>query len=122
MAPFQKRLGLILDEKLNFNHHVNEKISKSNGGIGLIKRLRRYLPRKSPLDIYKSFIRAHLDYGDVIYHQPHNETFCRRIESVRYNTALAITGTIKGLSRKKLYQAFGLGTLMKRRWDKKSFF
>ena len=66
------------------------------------------------------FIRAHLDFGDVIYHQPHNETFCRRIESVRYNTALAITGTIKGLSRKN--QAFGLGALMKRRWGKKSFF
>ena len=57
MVPFQKRLGSILDEKLIFNHHVNEKISKTNGGIGLIKRLCRYLPRKSPLDVYKGAFR-----------------------------------------------------------------
>ena len=38
-APFQKHLGLYLDEKLTFGHHLNEKISKANKGIGLIKRL-----------------------------------------------------------------------------------
>ena len=36
-APFQKYLGLILDEKLTFGHHMNEKISKANKGIGLIE-------------------------------------------------------------------------------------
>ena len=98
-APFQKHLGLILDEKLTFGHHLNEKISRANKGIGLIKRLYSYLPRQSLLNIYKSFIRPHLDYGDVIYDQPHNDTFCRVIESVQYNAALAITGAIKGSSR-----------------------
>ena len=61
-----------------------------------------YLPRQSLLNIYKSFIRPHLDYGDVIYDQPHNDTFCRMIESVQYNAALAITGAIKGSSRERL--------------------
>ena len=115
-APFQKHLGLILDEKLNFSHHLNEKISKANKGIGLIKQLRLYLPRKALLNIYKFFIRPHLDYGDVIYDQPHIDTFCRRIESVQYNAALAITGTIKGSSRDRLYQELGLESLSDRRW------
>ena len=115
-APFQKHLGLILDEKLNFSHHLNEKISKANKGIGLIKQLRLYLPRKALMNIYKSFIRPHLDYGDVIYDQPHNDTFCRRIESLQYNAALAITGTIKGSSRDRLYQELGLESLSDRRW------
>ena len=74
-ASFEKHLGLSLDEKLTFGHHLNEKISKANKGIGLIKRLYSYLPRKSLLNIYKSFIRPHLDYGYVIYDQPHNDTF-----------------------------------------------
>ena len=98
-APFHKHLGLVLDEKLTFGYHLSEKISKANKGIGLIKRLYFHLPRKSLLSIYKSFIRPHLDYGDVIYDQPHNDTFCRMIESVQYNAALVITGTIKGSSR-----------------------
>ena len=46
-APFQKHLGLFLDEKLTFGHHLNEKISKPNKGIGLVKRLYSYLPRNS---------------------------------------------------------------------------
>ena len=73
-APFQKHIGLILDEKHTFGHHLNEKISKANKGIGLIKRLYSYLPRKSLLVIYKSFIWPLLDYGDVIYDQSHNDT------------------------------------------------
>ena len=65
-APSQKHLGLILDTKLCFVEHLNQKISKANKGIGTIKRLRNYLPRNSLLTIYKSLIRPHLDYGDVI--------------------------------------------------------
>ena len=115
-APFQKHLGLILDEKLTFGQHMNEKISKANKGIGLIRRLYSYLPRTSLLVIYKSFIRPLLDYGDVIYDQPHNDTFCKSIESVQYNAALAITGTIKGTSRERLYQELGFESLRDRRW------
>ena len=63
-----------LDEKLNFNH-VKEKIAKANEGIGLIRKLAHILPRQSLLRIYKSFIRPHLDYGDIIYDQPNNESF-----------------------------------------------
>ena len=46
-APCQKHVGLYLDEKLNFNHHINVKISKTNKGIGIIKRLSHILQIKS---------------------------------------------------------------------------
>ena len=114
--PSQKHLGLILDKKLIFDQHLKEKISKANKGIGLIKRLHAYLPRKSLLTIYFSFVRPHLDYCDIIYDQPNNDTFCSMIESVQYNAALAITGTIRGSSRERLYQELGLESLSDRRW------
>ena len=38
-CSIQKHLGIHLDEKLNFNHHVKEKITKANKGIGVIKKL-----------------------------------------------------------------------------------
>ena len=69
----------------------------------------------SPLTIYRSFIRPHLDYCDVIYDQPHKEGFCSKIESVQYNAALSITGAIKGTSRNRLYQELGLESLSDRR-------
>ena len=45
-ASYQKHLGIILDEKLNFKQHVDNAISKINNVISVIKKLRHSLPRK----------------------------------------------------------------------------
>ena len=58
-------------------------------------------------------MRPHLDDEDVVYDQPHNETFCSKLESVQYNAALAITGAIRGTSQTKLYVELGLGKTLK---------
>ena len=36
-CSYQKHLGIVLDSKLNFNTHIDEKIKKCNELIGLIK-------------------------------------------------------------------------------------
>ena len=54
----------------------------------------------------------HLDYGDIIYDNPNNGTFCRKIESVQYNAALAITSAIRRTTREKLYEELGLEYLL----------
>ena len=121
-VDFQKHLGLTLDNKLDFRHHLKEKITKANKGIGLISRLRQFLPRSSLLCIYKSFIRPHLDYGDIIYDRPSNKNFTNKIESVQYCAALAITGAIRGTSRAKLYEELGIEELSKRRLSRRLCF
>ena len=112
----EKHLGLILDEKLSFKKHVDEKIKKAMKIVGTIRKLNSVLPRFSLLTIYKSFVGPHLDYGDVIYDQPNNQSFIDKIESVQYNAALAITGAIRETSRTKLYKELGLESLKDRRW------
>ena len=97
-----------LDEELNFNHHINEKLAKVNKRIGLICKLAHVLPSQSLIAIYKSFIPAHLGYGDIIYYQPNNERFYKSIERVQYDAALEISGAIKGTSRIKIYNELGL--------------
>ena len=64
-CSIQKHLGIYLDEKLKFNHHVKEKIIKANKSIAEIKKLSNTLPRDALLTIYKSVVRPHLDYGDI---------------------------------------------------------
>ena len=71
-CSIQKHLSIHLDEKLNFNHHVKEKTTKANKGIGVIKKLSNIFPRNALLTIYKSFVGPHLDYGDINYDQPQN--------------------------------------------------
>ena len=77
------------------------------------------IPRNSLVTIYKSFIRPHLDFGDFIYDKPNNNNLVQNIEAIQYNAALAITGTIKGTSRDRLYQELGLESLSSRRWSRK---
>ena len=103
-ASQQKHLGLLLDEKLNFKEHVDSTISKLDRGIAVLKKLRYSLPRKSLITIYKALLRPLLDYGDIIYDQPHNESVCEKLDSVQYKISLAITGVIRGTSREKIYQ------------------
>jgi len=45
---------------------------KANRGIGIINRLRKFLPRDSLTTIYKAYVRPHLDYGDIVYDYPGN--------------------------------------------------
>ena len=99
-----KYLELTLDEKLSFTSCINDKINKMLKVVGLLRKLSALLPRQNLFTIYKYFIRPHVDYGDVIYDQPHNESLSNRIESVQYKAVLAMTGAIQGSSREKLYQ------------------
>ena len=117
-SEHQKHLGLILDSKLSFDRHLDEKIRKANKGIGLINRLRKHVPRRSLLTIYKSYIRPHLDYGDIIYDRPGNATFVQKLESIQYNACLAITGCFRGTSQERIYSE----SLADRRYARRMIF
>ena len=82
----------------------------------MIKKLSNILPIDALLTIYKSLVRTHLDYSDIIYDQPQNESFCNKLESIQYNAALTITAAIRGTSKVKLYKELGLEFLKSRRW------
>ena len=103
---------MILDTKLDFSLHLKNVQNKVNKTIGLLRKL----PRTSLITIFKSFIRPHLDYGDIIYDRAYNTSFHQNIESIQYNAALTITGAVKGTSREKLYQELGFESLQQRRW------
>ena len=62
-------VGVILDSKLNFQSQVREAVIKARRGIGLIKCLSKYVSRDVLDQVYKLYVRPHLDYGDIIYHR-----------------------------------------------------
>ena len=119
-----KHLGLILDSKLSFEKHVNENIIKVKKGIGIIKHLPRFLPLQVLDQMYKTLVRPHLDYCDIIYHIPPLNSpstsgttlssLMEKVERTQYQAALAITGSWQGSCRTKLYEELGLESLSDR--------
>ena len=123
-----QHLGLVLDPKISFTKHISGKLSTARKGIGIIKHLAPYVPLKSRDQIFKTRVRPHLDYCDMIYHIPvktretvdfdytRNLNYLMNIlESTQYQAALAVSGAWKGTSREKIYDELGWESLDLRR-------
>ena len=122
-TSLQKHLRMFLDSKLNFSKDLKTIFQKANKTVGLLQTL---LPRALLIAFYKSFIRLHLDYGDMIQGQTFKKSFQQNMQTIQHNAALAITSTIRGSSReyflssrKKLYQELALETLQQQCWYRK---
>ena len=64
---------------------------------------------------YKLYIRPHLDYGEIIFHNQ-GVDMMNLIAQVQYKAALIVIGCWKGRSRDKLYGELGWELLSDRRW------
>ena len=118
-VQFQKHLGVYLDGKLDFREHLQNMFRKINKIISLLLKLQNNLPRAPLITIYKSFVRPHLDYGDILYDQTFHNSFHEKLKSIQYNPALAITDAVRDSSREKLYEELGFESLQQRRWYRK---
>ena len=110
---------MILDIKLDFQEHLKDKLSKIRKTIGSLRKSQKILTRPPRLTRYKSFIKTHLVYGDIIYDKAYYTSFHQNVEKIQYDSTFALTGVIRGTSKGELYQELGLESLEKRRWYRK---
>ena len=92
-TSYQKHLGILLNEKLNCQQHIDSVIPKINKGISVINKRRHSLPRKSLLIKYKAFFKAS---NWLWRYHLWSTSKCEKLESVQYKAALAITGVMQG--------------------------
>ena len=43
LTKSEKDIGVVIDSKLSFENHINEKVNKANSIMGVIRRTRRVL-------------------------------------------------------------------------------
>ena len=74
--------------------------------------------------MYKIFVRPHLDYCDIIYHEPPKagktreislSSLMEEIERIQYKAAPSVTGAWKGTNHSKIYDELGWEPLIYRR-------
>src|SRR6056300_1451500 len=61
-------LGVVIDNKLNFNEHITNVCKKVNNQFNVMLRFRNLVSRNILLKLYKAFILPHFNYCSTIWH------------------------------------------------------
>ena len=108
--------------------------SKDNASFDYVNEIRNYPAERQHsnfdlyvsgdvLDqIYKLYVRPHSDYGDIIYHKYDPEytlELTKKLESIQYSAALAVSGSWRGTNTDRLLEELGWEYLYHRRWYRK---
>ena len=78
----QKHLGLILDKEVTFN----DQLTTVNKVTVTLRKIYLYISRNSLVTIYKSSVRLHLAYTDIIFDKPAMQVFLMKFSQL--NTML----------------------------------
>ena len=62
----EKDIGVVIDDKLTLNQHINEKVNKVNYILGVIRRSFEYLYARTFRLLYTSLVRPHLEYTNAV--------------------------------------------------------
>ncbi len=63
----EKDLGVIVDEQLKFHNHTSAAVNKSNEILAIVKKSFKHLDMVTIHQLYKSIVRPHLEYGNLIW-------------------------------------------------------
>ena len=126
-----KHLGLILDSKINFKKHIDDKLGKANKGIGVMKQMKKWVDMRALETVYKLYIRPHLEYGDLVFNSHEigkseifntfqdSDIISFEIESIQYQAARIITGAWDKSNKGELYKLLGWESMQDRRTMRK---
>ena len=84
-----KYLGLVVNDKLVWDQHIDYISSKIKRGIGILKRIRHFIPRDSLLLIYHTLIEPYFRYCSIVWGQC-GETLKDKLQTLQNKAAQTI--------------------------------
>ena len=66
-VPVSKSLGVHIDENLSWAVHIETMSKKIASGIGALKRIRSFVPRKTLQFIFNWLIQPHFEYCSAVW-------------------------------------------------------
>ena len=89
-SPKVKYLGVILDTRLRWNHHINELCKKLNRAVGMIYKICYDCTPKVLLSLYYSLFHSHLSYGLSVWGKS-NDNYLSKLYLLQKKIIRAIT-------------------------------
>lgn len=108
----EKDLGVTFDSLLKFNSHINNAIIKANKILGLIKRSFDFIDEDVIINLYKSLVRPHLEYGNLIWYPTLGQS--AELEKVQ-RRATKLVPSLRGLKYEERLEKLKLPSLKHRR-------
>ena len=113
-----KCLGVDLDHKLTFHTYIEEICKKICLGIGVLRRIRQFIPQGSLVTLYNSLIQPYFDYCSPLW-DTCDKTLRNKLQILQNHAARVIMGTRYDdrIRSSDLLQSLGWDTLHVR-WAK----
>ena len=106
-ANSTKYLGTILDECLKWDKHVSYISSKILRNIGVIKRVRIFLPKETLDTLYKTLVEPHFRYCNIVWGRC-NQTQLNKLQQLQNRAARAVAKVrFENTDHAKLLQDLG---------------
>ena len=109
----EKDIGVTIDDELDFESHISEKINKATRTFGMLCRSFNCLDCQTFLCLYKTMVRTHLDYVSSVW-APYKMKHIEIIENVQRRCTRQLP-YMKDLSYQERLKKLNLPTLTYRR-------
>jgi hypothetical protein len=63
----EKYIGVLVDETLSFNKHIQNQVNKANSMMGLIRRTHTHLDEQSFKYLFQALVRPHIEYAEAVW-------------------------------------------------------
>lgn len=84
-------LGVILDQKLNFNSHIEYVTKKSKSTLHFVNRQSQYFQKDVIKILYMALVRSNLEFACTIW-SPYHKTSRDKVESIQKQFLIHLNG------------------------------
>ncbi len=116
-----KTLGVIVDDQLKWNSHINMVATKVSKGIGMIRRMKAFVPQSTLISVYNSIILPHFDYCSLVW-DIGNAYSLEKLQKLQNRAARVITGKSYDIRSKDILEELSWQPLMERWGNNKAIF
>ena len=114
-----KCLGVELDKFLSWDSHITSVCKKVSSGIGVLKKIKPFIPSRSLINIYQSIVEPYFGYCSIVWNGI-SEGLAEKLQKLQNRAARIITGSHYMAPTKDMLEKLGWTNLEVRRNKQKA--
>lgn len=116
-----KTLGVVVDEQLSWKKQIDNVVTKVSKGIGMMRRMKKFVPKSTLVRVYNAIILPHFDYCSLVWDNC-SDYLIEKLQKFQNRAARVITGRTYETRTSDVLEELDWQPLMKRFEANKSVF